>query len=103
MSDINPSDLSPSHIVTATKDQVSSLLGDEVVILNLGTGVYHGVDGVAAFVWKQLDKPITVGELCDAVIKEYDVDADRCRADLTALLADLAKNGLVQISNATAT
>jgi hypothetical protein len=96
------SQLNPTDIVTATSDQVSSLLGDEVVILNLTTGVYHGVEGVAAFVWQLLSKPTTVAELVEAIIKEYDVDADRCRADLAALLADMAKNGLVQISNATA-
>ncbi|HTW95509.1 MAG TPA: PqqD family protein [Tepidisphaeraceae bacterium] len=102
MSDIiQPSEIHPSHVVVAAKAQVSSLVNDEVVILNVDTGVYHGVDGVAAFVWQRLNAPVTVNDLCDAVMREYDVDAERCRADIAALLADFANNGLIQISNAT--
>ena len=102
MSDIQPDEIQSSQVVIVSKEQVSSLLDDEVVILNLGTGVYHGVDGVAAFIWQRLNQPITVKDLCDAVMNEYEVDADRCRADIASLLSDMANSGLVVISNAAA-
>ena len=40
-----------SSVVVASPDQISSDLGDEAVILNLKSGVYHGLNEVGAKVW----------------------------------------------------
>jgi hypothetical protein len=36
--------ISGSSLVVVTTNQISSHVGDEVVILNLTTGVYHGLN-----------------------------------------------------------
>jgi len=83
--------------VVAARDQVSAELDGEAVILSLADGVYYGLNPVGASVWTLLEQPRTVGELRDAVVAEYDVDAPTAEADLRALLADLAARGLVEL------
>lgn len=84
-------------IVSASPNQVSSELAGEVVILNITAGVYHGLQATGARVWQLIQQPTRVGDLRDAIVSEFDVDAARCEADLLELLQDLAAQGLLTI------
>lgn len=83
--DAYPDDLS----VSTTTEQVATELEEEVVVLQLEAGTYYGIDGIGPFVWDQLQEPVTVAELCERVAREYDIELQRARRDIEALLADL--------------
>jgi hypothetical protein len=83
----------------AAKDQVSSDLGGEVAILDLKAGVYYGLDAVGARIWSLIQEPITVNEIRDILLEEYEVEPERCEHDLLALLRRLADEGLVEVRN----
>jgi hypothetical protein len=89
--------LSDRSRVTITPDQVSADLSGETVVLHLSSGVYYGLDPVAARVWELLQEPRSVGEIRDALVEEYDVDAARCERDLIGLLQTLAAAELIEI------
>src|SRR6202050_2019326 len=78
--------LSVHSIVIVSPEQVSCALGDESAILNLKNTVYYGLDAVGARMWRLLQQPRSVSELRDALLDEYDVQAERCESDLLALL-----------------
>jgi hypothetical protein len=80
------------------QEQLSTQLGDEVVILGLRDSVYYGLANVGARVWEALQTPHTLGEIVDMIVAEYDVPAERAEADLQVLLADLHARGLVDIT-----
>ena len=83
--------------VVAARDQVSVEVEGEAVILNLADGVYYGLDPVGARVWEMLDRPRSVGELRDAVVAEWEVDAATAERDLLDLLDELSARGLVEV------
>lgn len=84
-------------LVLATPSQVSSDLGDEVVVLEMKAGAYFGLEGVAARVWQLLSEPRTVREITQTLLEEYDVEEERCRRDVEALIERLEDRGLVVI------
>lgn len=91
-----------SRIVTAGKQQQASCrLGDEVVVLGLQAGVYHGLNPVAARIWELIRQPRTVNEILGVLLDEYDVDAGRCERDLLLLLQELAARDLIVVANDT--
>jgi hypothetical protein len=83
--------------VVASPDQVSCDLSGEAAILNLKTNVYFGLNEVGARVWNLIREPRTVAEIRDALVEEYEVEPERCQADLVALLEELEARGLVEI------
>jgi hypothetical protein len=85
--------------VVAAKDPVSCDLDGEAVILSVRNGIYYGLDGVGARVWSIVQEPRTVDEIRNILLKEYDVEADRCERDLLDLLQELAANGLIEIGD----
>jgi hypothetical protein len=91
--------LSGQSIVVAAKDQVSCDLGGEAAILNMKSGVYYGLDPIGAQVWNLLQKPHRVAEIREAVVRDYDVEPERCERDVIALLESLLAEGLIEVQN----
>lgn len=89
--------LSGQSVVVAAKDQVSCDLEGEAAILNLANGTYYGLDLIGAQVWTLLQQPRRVAEIRDAVLREYEVEPERCQSDLLALLERLRAEGLIEV------
>lgn len=83
--------------VVASKDQVSSRVGDEVVLLRLSTGVYYGLNAVGATIWAALQERKSLAEIQDRVIAEYEVSAEQCEKDLLGVLKHLEEEGLIEV------
>lgn len=87
-----------SAIVVAVKEQISSNLADEAVILNLKTGVYFGLNEVGARIWSLIQRPQSVQDLRDALLAEYEVEPEICDRDLLQLLQELKAADLIEVS-----
>lgn len=90
-----------SSVIVASSEQISSDLGEEAVILNLKSGVYHGLNEVGASIWKLIQEPKTIKEIEQKLLEEYDVEPEQCQSDLIALLEDLLAAELIVIKNET--
>ena len=88
--------------VVAVKEQLSSELAGEAVILDVKSGVYYGLNEVGASIWNLIQEPKTVNEIRDAILKEYFVEPEQCDRDLKELLKQLADKGLIEVRNETA-
>jgi len=84
--------------VVASANQVSSDLGEEVVIMDLASGVYHGLSSVGARAWSLVQQPARVDAVRDQIMGEYDVERARCEADLLSLFGELEDKGLIECS-----
>ena len=89
--------VTPASVVVASKEQLSTPGGDEVVIAGLRKGNYYALDAVGARVWQLVQAPVSVAELRHRIAEEYDVSVERCEADLLALLDALAEQGLLEV------
>jgi hypothetical protein len=75
-------------------------LGDELAVLDLANGSYIGFNVTAAHVWRLLEEPHTFDSLCQAMMTEFDIDADRCRHEVSVLLNKLSASGLIRTGDA---
>ena len=87
-----------NSVIVANREQISTNLGDEVVILHLDAGSYYGLDQVGVFVWNLIQEPRKVADIRDAICEEYEVELNHCERDLLALLEELAANQLIDVS-----
>lgn len=71
-------------------------LGEELAILDMASGSYLGFNATAAHVWRLLEEPRTLDSLCQAMMSEFDINADRCRGEVSALLEELLAGGLIR-------
>ena len=83
--------------VQASPDQIFADLAGEAAVLNLKSGIYYGLDALGARIWKLMQTPQTIGQIREALLAEYDVDADRCEKDLYRLIQRMREEDLVVI------
>lgn len=90
----------PDTAVTVARsaDQVSTLLQGEAVILNVKSGKYYNLNPVGSRIWDLIEQPQTIISIIDAITTEYEVERQRCEADVERILQSMQSAGLVVIS-----
>ena len=83
--------------VQASDQHVASDLADEVVILDLQSGVYYGLDPVGTRIWQLIQEPTALADVKAQLLEEYDVAEAQCEQDLLQLTQRLADEGLIHI------
>jgi len=97
-------DAKPSTIgrILVHPDVVWRDVDGEIVLLNVASGQYFGLDEVGSRVWLLLQQDGEAGTamttLLDRVVAEFDVDGPTAEADLTALIHQLLEQQLVTVS-----
>ena len=86
-------------VVVASRNQISSDLSGEVVILSLTDGTYYGLGPTGSRIWSLVQQPRRVDEIVEVLVAEYDVELDRCRDESLAMLDDLHAHSLIEIHN----
>ncbi len=84
--------------VTLPKDVLLSGVQGESVLLNLKSERYFGLDEVGTRMLSVLTESNSVQAAYDTLLKEYDVEAEALRQDLTSLIDKLIDQGLVEMA-----
>ncbi len=69
-----------------SKQVVQSKIDDEVVMMDIESGFYFGLNSVASIIWELLKDGKTVDELADYLITEYDVNREQCLDETDILI-----------------
>ncbi|MEM1050679.1 MAG: PqqD family protein [Pseudomonadota bacterium] len=82
---------------TVSQDVVTREVGGELVLLDLNSGQYFGLDAVGGRIWELLSNaPCNLNELCDKIESEFDAPRQRIEADLIALARQLQEQELIR-------
>lgn len=71
-------------------------VGDDIVALHVANGFCYGMESVAADVWRTLEEPASLDQLCSLMIERYEVEPETCRRELATLLHQLEQEGLIE-------
>lgn len=88
-------DIGLDTIITLTGEFPEANLDDDLVILNPETARYHVLHGVGGPIFRLLDRPRSVREICDALTERFDVPADVCQREVLEFLRKMASEGLI--------
>ena len=78
----------PDHVLSRSA-------AGELVILDLDTDEYYGLEDVGARVWQLLDAGASFAEMISTLLDEYEVEPEVLRRDVADLLGGLIDAGLV--------
>ena len=89
-----------NQVVTLSPDVISQEVSGETVLLDLNSEHYFGLDEVGTRIWQLIDSSGNLQEIYDTMLSEYEVEADQLLEDMTQLLGDIEKAGLVELKAA---
>ena len=84
-------------IVARGEDLLVSEVDGDVVMMSVEQGVYSGLNTIGSAIWRLLEHPKCVSDLCDRLMERYDVDRHRCEQDVIGFLNDLVSNDTIRI------
>ncbi len=89
--------IGPGTRVKWHADQLTAEIDGQMVVMGLLQGKYVGFDGVASEIWRRLERPQTVSELCDGLVRDFDGDGAVIAQDTIDLISRLREYGLIDI------
>jgi hypothetical protein len=75
-------------------------LDDEVIAIDLETGAYFALEGVAAECWSGIARGLSLEAVAAAITAQYDVDHETARRDVDQFARQLAEERLVEPADA---
>jgi hypothetical protein len=77
-------------------DAISGKLEEEQVILDIEKGKYFSLNPVATLIWEILEQPLSIDDLCEKLLEQYDVELEKCRVETNEYIQEMIKLGLVR-------
>jgi hypothetical protein len=71
-------------------------VGEETVLLDLGSESYFALNEVGAEIWAGLERGLAAGEILAELLVAFEAEEERVRGDLESLLAELLAAGLIR-------
>lgn len=89
--------LTMTDVLVPSKDVTYREIDREVVILDLDSGSYFGLNPVGSRAWALLLEGRSLVDVHAVLLSEYDVAADQLQRDLLEWAARLLDKGLVRV------
>jgi hypothetical protein len=75
---------------------VQSKIGEEVVMLDMDSGFYFGLNSVASVIWGMLTNEISFETLVDQLMAQFEVERSLCEADTKELLDEMLEKNIIR-------
>lgn len=89
--------LESSSLLVRREDLIAQEIEGELVMLDMKSGHYFGLDPIASAIWKHMDQPISFKNVCQKLMQEYAVSEEQCIEDVSMFLNDLLDKELVEL------
>lgn len=86
-------------IVARSAEVIFTEVNGDVTMMSVQNGKYYSLPSVGAHIWRILDEPASVAEICDRLMTQYRVDGDRCKLEVLTFVRQLADQGIVCVTD----
>jgi hypothetical protein len=70
---------------------------DDLVMMDVNSGNYFGINPVGAEIWNKMEEPVTIQEIINQLLAEYDIDEEICRRETLAFVQQTLERGFVKV------
>ena len=90
-----------NHRFKRSEDLVTRRIAGETILVTVRSNVadldsVYTLDEVGSRIWELLDGRHSLGQIAEAIEREYQVERDQARGDVAEFIAALRQAGLVQ-------
>lgn len=87
--------MTDTTVLTRREGLMTADMNGSAVMMDIMTGKYYNLGEIGGRIWALLEEPMTLTALIKKLTDEYDVSAERCRADMLPFLEKLLERGLL--------
>ena len=80
--------------VVRSSEPIAAEVGDGLVMLSVQEGKYFSLNATAAAIWRRLESPVRIGELCDQIVEEFDTSREHASQAVSEFVAKLIEQNI---------
>lgn len=89
--------LGPTSVVTQASRVASRVVEGQAVVIVIDAQRLHTLNAVGTFVWDHAEAKVSLGELADRVVAEYEVTKEQAMADVLTFADELVGLGALEV------
>ncbi|WP_051318418.1 lasso peptide biosynthesis PqqD family chaperone [Cohnella thermotolerans] len=90
----------PNRLFTQADGNLVSDMNGEKVMLSIQSGKYYNLGEIGGRIWELIASPLSVGQITDILVNEYEVDPAECSQEVERFIQALSKEQLVRSMDA---
>ncbi len=90
--------LTSGTTVAIHPDILATPMGEDLVMLNVETGTYFGLENVAKRIWQLIESPTTIGTVVETICNEFEVDEETCEKDVIRFITGARNAKLITVT-----
>ncbi|MFB5760235.1 lasso peptide biosynthesis PqqD family chaperone [Paenibacillus medicaginis] len=83
-------------ILRCSGNLASDMDGDKVM-MSIESGKYYNLGKVGGRIWELAISPVTISQIVEALVAEYDIERGLCEQQVITFVAALHKENLIQL------
>lgn len=87
-----------SSIISQKRGLDTTDLDGESVMMDIDRGKYYNFNSVGSRIWELIENPVSIKEVTEQLVKEFDVDESKCEAAVVNFVNRLNENELIKVS-----
>jgi hypothetical protein len=92
--------MTPNTIVARNEQKyLISVIGDEVVMMDIQKGVYIGMNSVGSNIWNLLSEALPVKDIINSLTAKYDISPEQCEKETITYLEQMLEQDMLMIRN----
>lgn len=84
-----------NDVIVRNADIDSADIDGEIAMMNIEKGRYYGFNDVGSRIWELINTPVTIKQVTDILLKEYDVDVKECEKSVLEFINRLYNEELI--------
>lgn len=84
-------------VIARDTEPVVATVDDEIVMLSNSAEAYFGLGKVGSEIWKLIERPRRVSDICAALGEVFDIDPQTCLQEVSTFLDSMLEHGLIRI------
>ena len=89
--------ISLQNMVAQIPGNIVSDMGGEKVMMNIDNGKYYNLGEIGGDIWTLIEKSISIQEVVEALLTEYQVEREDCVEQVLTFLQQLYNEKLINI------
>lgn len=89
--------LKKDNTIQRTENVIQAEIDGELVMMNLISGDYFGLDVIASRIWELLESPKKINTITEQLLLEFEVEPEQCQEDVYSLLTRFHQYKIIEV------
>ncbi|MFM9276968.1 lasso peptide biosynthesis PqqD family chaperone [Paenibacillus jiagnxiensis] len=91
------SNISVHDTILQRSGNLASDMDGDKVMMSIESGKYYNLGKVGGRIWELAASPVTVSQIVETLVSEYDIERELCEQQVISFVAALYKESLIQL------